>query len=154
MFIFSLGINEAALLALDYEDIDFKEKTIKINKLLYKNKIEKYNCAYQRRFLKIPAKLFNEIPKTKSGRIFNISPDSLDKEIAKLALALNIKDLTYEDFIDTHVKILIDNKIQVNLISSNLGFGDIRDFLKRYKNIIPETTPELFDPLDLIQGPL
>lgn len=151
MFIFSLGTNEAALLALDYEDIDFKEKTIKINKLLYKNNIEKYNCAYQRRFLKIPATLFNEIPKIKSGRIFNISSDSLDKEIAKLGLALNIKDLTYEDFIDTHVKILIDNKIQVNLISSNLGFGDIRDFLKKYKNIIPEATPELFDPLDLIQ---
>jgi len=30
MFIFSLGINEAALLALDYEDIDFQREHYKV----------------------------------------------------------------------------------------------------------------------------
>ncbi len=147
MFAISLGINQAALLGLEYSDIDFQEKTIKINKMLYKGKIEKYNCHYQRRVLQIPKTLFDNIPKQESGRIFNILPNRVDDEITKLGKALKIRDLDYEDFIDTHVKKLIDNKIPISLISKNLGFGDIRNFIKRYGEFLPTTIPNDFDPL-------
>ncbi len=150
LFIFSLGINQAELLALDYQDIDFNNKTIYIKNILYNGKIQRYRCHYKRRELNIPPVLFSEIPRHKSGKIFNISSTELDKEILKMGVDLKIKGLLYENLVATHVKIRIDNNNPINLISNDLAFNDIRIFLKKYNNCIPNKPSEPFDPLNFI----
>lgn len=147
LFVFSLGLSQAEILGLEYDDINFKDRTININKILYKDKIEKYRCKYQKRILYIPETLFSKIPKQGNGRIFNISPNELDKEISILGISLNIENLNYDDFINIYVKTLIDNNIPINLIAKTLAFGDIRDFLKKYENFIPAMIPKEFDPI-------
>lgn len=147
MFILSFGISQAEALGLEYEDIDFKLKTIKINKIFYRNKLEKYRCAYQLRKFIVHDTLLKRIPKNKTGRIFKFTPEELDNKIAEIGIKHEIATLNYDDFRNTHVKMLIDNNISINIISSNLAFNDIRDFIKKYQNFIPQKLPTDFDLL-------
>ncbi len=147
MFIFSFGLSQAEALGLEYKDIDFKLKTLKINKIFYKNGLEKYRCAYQIRDFAIPDSLFGHIPKNKTGRIFNFTHEELDNKVAEIGAKHGIETLNYDDFRNTYVKMLIDNNISLNIISSNLAFYDIRDFVKKYQNFIPQKLPTDFDLL-------
>lgn len=151
LFVLSLGLSQAEVLGLDYTDIDYEKRTIKITKFLYKGKIEKYRKLYQKRELHIPDTLFSEISKQQEGRIFNITTKELDDEITELGKVSNMEDLMYEDFITFYVYFLIENNIQVNLISQNLAYGDIRDFLKKYEKLVKNEELNKFDPLLMLK---
>jgi integrase len=149
MFTLSFGISQAEALGLEYDDIDFKLKTIKINKIFYRNKLEKYRCAYQLRKFMVPDNLLKQISKNKTGRIFKFTPEELDNKISEIGIKQGIMALNYDDFRNTHVKMLIDNNISINIISGNLAFNDIRDFIKKYQNFIPQKMPRDFDLLKM-----
>ena len=151
LFVLSLGLSQAEILGLDHKDIDYEKQTVKITKILYKGKIEKYRREYQKRELHIPDTLFLEIPKQQEGRIFNTSVQKLDDETTKLGKVLNVENLIYEDFITFYVYFLIENNIQVNLISKNLAYGDIKDFLKKYENLIKNEKNNDFDLLLMLK---
>lgn len=56
LFALSFGLNEAEILALDYQDINFEAKTLTTSKLLYKGRVEKYRSKFKRRQFVIPQK--------------------------------------------------------------------------------------------------
>ncbi len=147
MLALSFGISQAEALGLEYEDIDFKLKTISINKIFYRNKLEKYRCAYQLRKFIVHDNLLKRIAKNKTGRIFEFTPEELDNKIVEIGIKHEIATLNYDDFRNTHVKMLVDNNISINIISGNLAFNDIRDFIKKYQNFIPQKLPNDFDLL-------
>lgn len=150
MFALSLGLKQNEILALDYSDIDFNFRTIKVNKIFYKNKIEKYRCSKHKRKLFIPEILFTQLPKVEKGRIFNIQTENVDLKIFRLGKSLKIKDLTYDCFVNTYVKVLIDNKIPINIIANILAFSNIQKFCEKYSAFIPQSIDINFDPLSIV----
>lgn len=49
MLVLSLGLSQGELLGLEYSDMDFDIRTIKIRRILYQGQIREYKYSYQRR---------------------------------------------------------------------------------------------------------
>jgi len=121
LWILVTGINIAELGALHYTDINFTNKTVNISKFKVKNNIENIRAKYKIRTLNIPDVLYNKIPKKQKGVLFK------DVEIDNFDLLLN-----------THIKLLLDKNVQINIISRNLGFYKLTDFESRYNFLLPQ----------------
>ena len=131
LWILCLGINPAELEALEYSDIDFENRTIKIDKCIFNNKVEKYRKLYKIRSLKIPKIIFKTILKNKTGRIFD-----------------RVKIDKYDVLVNTHVKLLLDKNIQINIISKNLGFQKLTDFETRFQKLLPHKLDDNFEIIE------
>ena len=131
LWIICLGITPAELAALDYEDIDFEHRIVKINKALVNNAIIKHRTLCKNRNLKIPKILFKNIPKNKTGKIFN---------------DINIED--YDLLLNTHIHLLVSKGIQINIISKNLGYVSLSEFEKRFNFLLPQQLDNNFEILN------
>jgi len=125
----AIGIKPSELAALRYEDIDYKTGIVKINKVMQNGTVQKYRTLYQQRELKIPKILLGKIPKSKGTIFYNLSCDN------------------YEKFLNTHIKLMLDKNVQINIIAKNLGFRTTTDFEKRYNFLLPQKLDEGFELL-------
>lgn len=130
LWILATGINIAELGALYYTDINFSDKTVNISKFKNKENIENIRAKYKIRSLKIPDILFNKIPKKQKGLLFK------DVKIDHFDILLN-----------THIKLLLDKNVQINIISRNLGFYKLTDFESRYNFLLPQKLDNNFQIL-------
>lgn len=130
LWILCLGITPVELEALEYSDVDFKNGTIKIDKCIFNNRIEKYKKLYKIRTLKISKIIFKTLSKAKTGKIFN-----------------KVNIINYDILLNTHVKLLLDKNVQINIISKNLGFQKITDFEKRFQGLLPQDLKDDFEIL-------
>ena len=131
LWIICLGITPAELAALDYADIDFEHRIVKINKALVNNTIIKHRTLCKNRDLKIPKILFKNIPNNKTGRIFN---------------DINIED--YDLLLNTHIHLLVSKGVQINIISKNLGYASLSEFEKRFNFLLPQQLDINFEILN------
>lgn len=130
LWILATGINIAELGALYYTDINFIDKTVNISKFKNKGNVENIRAKYKIRTLQIPDILFNKIPKKQNGLLFK------EVEIDNFDLLLN-----------THIKLLLDKNVQINIISRNLGFYKLTDFESRYNFLLPQKLDSNFQIL-------
>lgn len=130
LWVLCLGITPVELEALEYSDIDFNNGTVKIDKCIFNNRIEKYKKLYKIRTLKISKIIFKNLSKDKEGKIFN-----------------NVNIINYNILLNTHVKLLLDKNVQINIISKNLGFQKITDFEKRFQGLLPQDLEDDFEIL-------
>jgi len=130
LWIICLGISVGELFALDYSDIDFENKTIKIDKILYNGSVLKHRKAYRIRTLKLPTILFENLSKKDSGRIF-------EEE--------KIED--YETLLNTHVKLLLAKNVTINVIYKNIAMHNIIDFEIRFGFLLPQQLSDDFEIL-------
>lgn len=132
--IVSLGINPAELSVLEYSDIDFENKTAVINKVLYKNTIQKHRKLYKIKTLKIPSILFDKLIKNTGskigGRIFK-----------------NIKIENYDLLLNTHIHLLLKKNVPLNIIRKNLGMQCLNDFENRFGFLLPQKLDDGFEIL-------
>ncbi len=131
LWIICLGITPAELAALDYADIDYEHRIIKINKALVNNTIIKHRTLCKNRALKIPKILFKNISNNKTGRIFN---------------NINIED--YDLLLNTHIHLLVSKGVQINIISKNLGYASLSEFEKRFNFLLPQQLDNNFEILN------
>ena len=131
LWIICLGITPAELAALDYADIDFERRVVKINKAIVNNTIIKHRTLYKNRDLRIPQILFKNIPNNKTGRIFN---------------DINIED--YDLLLNTHIHLLLNKGVQINIISKNLGYASLSEFEKRFNFLLPQQLDNNFEILN------
>lgn len=125
----ALGIKPAELAALTFNDIDFKNRTVKINKIQVQDKIQKYRTSYQKRELRIPQIIYSKLKRGK-GKMFN-----------------NITAEKFDTYINTHIKLMIDKNVQINILSKNLGFQSVSDFIRRYNFLLPQELDKGFEIL-------
>lgn len=130
LWILCLGISPAELSALDYSNINFENKTVLINQCVYRGTAENIRALYKIRTLKIPDVLFNKIPKNKTGKIFE---------------SVNIDN--YDLLLNTHIKLMLDKNVCINIIRKNLGFQCLNDFEKRYNFLLPQELEDNFQIL-------
>lgn len=130
LWVLCLGINPSELEALEYSDINFEKRTLIINKCIFNNRVEKYRKIYKIRTLKLPKILIKSLPPNQEGRIFK---------------KVNITN--YDTLLNTHVKLLLNKNISINLISKMLGFQKLTDFEDRFNNLLPNELPKNFEIL-------
>lgn len=130
LWILATGLNTAELGAIEYSDINFQNKTVSITKVKYKDKIENIRAKYKIRILKIPSVLFNKIPQNKVGYLFK------EIEINNFDILLN-----------THIKLMLNKNVQINIISRNLGFYKLTEFENRYNFLLPQELEDNFQIL-------
>jgi hypothetical protein len=128
LWIICLGINIGELLALKYKDIDFENKTVKIDKMSHQNVIQAHRRLYRIRTLKLPDCIFQFLDKNKSGVIFN---------------KINIEN--YDILLNTHIHLMLEKNIQINLISKNLGYRCLNDFEARFNFMLPQKLDDNFE---------
>lgn len=103
---------------------------ILISKLKNKGNVENIRAKYKIRTLQIPDILFNKILKKQKGLLFK------DVKIDNFDLLLN-----------THIKLLLDKNVQINIISRNLGFYKLTDFESGYNFLLPQKLDNNFQIL-------
>jgi integrase len=130
LWILATGINTAELGAIEYSDIDFQNKTVNITKVKYKDKIENIRAKYKIRSLKLPTILLDKIPKNKKGIIFE-----------------SIRIDNFDILLNTHIKLMLNKNVQINIISRNLGFYKLTEFENRYNFLLPQELDNNFQIL-------
>ena len=128
LWILALGIKVAELLALDYKDIDYENKSVNINKAYMNGTIQKYRKFYKKRQLKMPDILFKTLLPNGRGLIFK------DVEIKNPSVLLN-----------THVKLMLDKKVPLNIISKLLGFQNLNEFDAVFGFLLPKGLEDGFN---------
>lgn len=128
LWIIALGVVPAELAVVRYEDIDFGRQTVKISKALFGDNEQVYRSKYRIRELKLPKALFEKLKRNGRGLVFGL-----------------VELLDFEKLMNTHIKLMLDKKVQVNIISKNLGYYNIKDFEQRYNFLLPQSLDEKFD---------
>lgn len=129
-WILCLGVTPAELSALRYEDIDKNNRTVFVQRTVFQGVEQPHRAKYRKRHLKIPSIIFDDIDLKNKGLIFK------DIEIDN-----------YDKLINTHIHLLLEKNVQINIISKNLGFHNIKDFELRYNFLLPQTLDENFQIL-------
>ena len=108
----------------------FENKTVLINQCVYRGTAENIRALYKIRTLKIPDVLFNKIPRNKTGKLFE---------------SVNVDN--YDLLLNTHIKLLLDKNVCINIIRKNLGYQCLNDFEKRYNFLLPQELDDNFQIL-------
>lgn len=132
LWILALGITPAELSVLRYEDIDFTSKTIFIQRSLFHGTEQTHRAKYRQRHLKLPSILLKDI-KQQNGLIFG-----------------NVDIQNYDKLLNTHIHLLLEHHVQINIISKNLGFHTVNNFVMRYNFLLPQKLDEDFEILPKI----
>ena len=59
----------------------------------------------------------------------------------------NITAEKFDTYINTHIKLMLDKNVQINILSKNLGFQSVSDFIRRYNFLLPQGLDKEFEIL-------
>lgn len=131
IWVIALGVKLAELQALEYEEIDYSQGVLNINKYYrFDNIVILHKNQAQRRELIIPQYLLNKIDKTKKGFIFG-----------------KIQMPNYESCLYAHIMLLHKQNVSMNVIAKNLGYNSIQNFYRQFYHLFPQKLENNFDIL-------
>lgn len=168
------GMRQGEILGLRWKDIDFESQTIFVRQTLTQNaeiKVGAKNDASVRS-IHIPSKLVEELRThrkqileeklllgsnyfdfdlvicTKSGK--PMIPRNFRKEFYHLTEKIGLPKIRFHDLRHTHATILIQQNVNVKLISERLGHADIETTLNTYSHVLPDMQKSVSDKLEKI----
>ncbi|WP_394174014.1 tyrosine-type recombinase/integrase [Guptibacillus hwajinpoensis] len=168
------GMRQGEILGLRWNDIDMDKQTIYIRQTLTQNAELKYGAknkssvrsihissnlvselkVYRRQLLKEVLLLGEEyhshdlVVCTRSGK--PMIPRNFRKEFYKLVDKLELPRIRFHDLRHTHATILIQQNVNVKLISERLGHADIGTTLDTYCHVLPNMQKAVSEELDKI----
>ena len=104
--------------------------SVNINKAYMNGTIQKDRKFYKKRQLKMPDILFNTLLPNGRGLIFK---------------AVEIKNPSV--LLNTHVKLMLDKKVPLNIISKLLGFQNLNEFDAVFGFLLPQKLEDGFEIL-------
>lgn len=158
------GVRLGELLALTPLDIDFENKTIRINKsyqriekqdLITSPKTEKSN-----RIITVPQFLLDDIKSyldnmyrpDKDNRIFRFSKNFLERELARGAQKANLEKIRIHDLRHSHAALLIEMGTPILAVSNRLGHEKVSTTLDIYGHLYPNKQQMIADKMDVMFG--
>lgn len=134
------GMRKGEILALTWNDIDFNNKTININKSITRiHKINNTKSYSSNRNIFIPENILNELEllknNSKENLIFNFSFTTLKRKKDYYCNLSNVKQIKIHEFRHSHACFLFQNNVPIDEISSRLGHSSIsmtQDIYLRY----------------------
>ncbi|UOY93157.1 site-specific integrase [Ectobacillus sp. JY-23] len=170
------GMRQGEVLGLRWKDIDFDTQTIFVRQTLTQNAKVKAGAKNQAslRSIHIPNKLIDELRTyrkqllqeklllgqsyydndlvicTRDGK--PMIPRNFRKEFYKVVEKVGLPKIRFHDLRHTHATILIQQNVNVKLISERLGHSDIQTTLNTYSHVLPDMQKSVSDKLDKIIG--
>ena len=153
------GMREGELLALTLNDIDFKRRTISINKTYYRIKgkdlINPPKTEGSERIIDIPEFLADEIkdyvsylykpnPET---RLFQKVPQYLRNILRDRANRAGVKIIRVHDIRHSHASMLINLGTNPVLVAERLGHENANITMKTYAHLFPSTQTEIVNKI-------
>ena len=115
---------------MEYVDVDYKNKTVSVNKMCVDGAVCTPRKKYKLRTLPLPDTIYSRMSKNKKGRIFK-----------KVGIE------RYEELLNTHVYLLLKKNVSLNIIYRNLGMQSYNDFETRFNFLLPQKLDENFQIL-------
>ncbi|MEW4150658.1 tyrosine-type recombinase/integrase [Bacillus thuringiensis] len=163
------GARKGELLALTWDDVDFTEKTIRINKTEYNRQVTKPKTKASNRIILLPT-LVNDLLKNLKehatltapvkndyvvfGEFFtSIATTTLDERYNKYVAASGVKRILLHEFRHSHASYLINNGVSPLVVAQRLGHSDVATTLNTYSHLYPSKQTEAlaFMEKDLVQ---
>lgn len=142
--LFFSGMRKGELLALKWQDINFYDNTISINKTITRNhKLQPPKTTSSKRVICINDYLINELKKLKELEknnaefLFNISFTQLKRKKDYYCEKANVKQIKIHEFRHSHACLLFQNKIEIEDISYRLGHSNISMTMSTYLKYLP-----------------
>lgn len=170
------GMRQGEVLGLRWKDIDFEAQVIFVRQTLTQNAEIKAGAKNEAsvRSIHIPNKLIDELrtyrkqilqEKLILGQSYRdndlvvctrdgkpMIPRNFRKEFYKVVEKVGLPKIRFHDLRHTHATILIQQNINVKLISERLGHVDIETTLNTYSHVLPDMQKSVSDKLDKIIG--
>lgn len=169
-FLFFTGVRKGEALALTFNDIDFKNKKIRINKTITRyldnnnNKIiTSPKTKSSNRIISIDNKLVKEIESLKSeynnfnndmyifGGNGSISFTTLERKKNYYCNIAKVKQIKIHEFRHSHACLLFKNKIEIEDISYRLGHSSISMTMDTYLKYLPKNEKRVISTLNQLR---
>ena len=157
------GVREGELLALTPEDINFENRTLRINKSYQRLKGEDVitdpKTPKSVRTITVPAFLCEELQEyikslygiKPTDRLFPITKYYLSNEMNRGHKATGVKKIRIHDLRHSHVSLLIEMGFSILAIADRMGHESI-DITYRYAHLFPTKQTEIATKLDIERG--
>ena len=148
------------LMALNFNDIDYSNNTIKISKSYYKiagkEAITTPKTDSSNRSIICPTFLLEDIKtyynslyqKEENQKIFMFAKDNLRHYIRKYSEILNIPRIRVHDLRHSYASYLLQKNVSILAISKQLGHKDVKLTLSIYSHLLPEANDYLKEILN------
>ena len=165
MLLFWTGVRIGELMALTPEDVNTKNKTIRINKCFYrvqgKDYVAEPKTKKSNRTVTIPAFLNTSLENyikqrelKKEDKLFPFSKYHLRYTIKVVCNESGVKQIRLHDFRHSHASMLIEMNCSPLLISERLGHENVETTLKVYSHLYPNKQAEVAEKLNEIASGL
>ena len=162
------GLRKGELRALTWNDIDFEEKTIKINKNIVIGEEKKYAITTPKtkasiRKIPIPNKLLLDLKAlynlNKNKKDFNndlfvfgfidpISSEKISRRKNKNCKLASVQQIRIHDFRHSCASLLINNNASISLVARYLGHSKIDETLNTYSHLFKNKLDEIIQIID------
>jgi phage integrase len=160
IILFWTGMRKGELLALTYEDVDFENKTISINKNFQIVRGEKVitdpKTPKSKRVIAVNDIVLNCIKEmwdttykaNKTDTIFYVSKYSLKRQLDTACKRAKVPKIRIHDLRHSHASYLLSNGINIVILSRRLGHEKVQTTLNIYCHICPSSEDRLNDVLN------
>lgn len=169
-FLYYTGCRLGEALAINYNDFNFKQNSLKINKnitnkIYDKQEKQTYSITTPKnessfRTILLPQVLINQLndyiknnPECKTSDFFfglnkPLDDHTIYRRLEKYTKKSNNTKIRIHDFRHSHVSFLIQNGANIVLISKRVGHTDTQQTLNTYAHLFPNSEKELIDIID------
>ncbi|HDT6577495.1 site-specific integrase [Bacillus cereus group sp. BfR-BA-01489] len=153
------GARKGELLALTWNDINFDEKSININKTEYNRQITKPKTKSSNRIVMLSSHVMNLLITLKNasmkkspvktdyvvfGEFYNsIATTTLDKRYLKYINLSGVKKILLHEFRHSHASYLINKGVTPLVVAQRLGHSNVATTLNTYSHLYPSKQAEV-----------
>lgn len=167
-----LGLRISEILGLTWNNINFNDNTITIDKITVRNNgkviLKDPKTESSARTISAPTEIINKLKAYKKeqiemklqGKITNklnllffdknenpIAQDVLSKKFNRFLKENNLKHIRFHDLRHSHVTLLINSKVPIRVISERVGHSNINTTLNIYSHVLKEMDKEASDKI-------
>ncbi|MGL4914162.1 MAG: tyrosine-type recombinase/integrase, partial [Romboutsia sp.] len=167
-----LGLRISEILGLTWDNIDFNENTITVDKITVRNEgsviLKNPKTESSERTISAPNEIISMLKNHKKkqlesklkGEITNkinllfldkneepIAQDVLSKKFNKFLKENNLDHIRFHDLRHSHVTLLINSKVPIKVISERVGHSNINTTLNIYAHALKEMDSEASDKI-------
>ena len=153
--LFYTGMRIGELMALNFDDVNYSNNTIKISKSYYKiagkEAITTPKTDSSNRDIICPVFLLEDIKnyydslynKNEKQKMFTFAKDNLRHYIKRYSKILNIPKIRIHDLRHSYASYLLQKNVNILAISKQLGHKDVKLTLSIYSHLLPEANDYL-----------
>lgn len=162
------GARKGELLALTWEDVNFAEKTIDINKTSYNKQITKPKTKASNRIIMLPNIVMSLLTDVKNNATLkapvkndyvvfgefhdSVATTTLARKYKKYLDIAGVKKILLHEFRHSHASYLINKGVSPLVVAQRLGHSDVATTLNTYSHLYPSKQAEVvaFMEVDLL----